>query len=410
MTIIDSMTTLVDPEYRIPAVDLYRDIHKGIRAELFAVTSTAGSIDPSDRCDRAALADHITSVAAVLESHAHHEDSIIDPVLERHLPELANEITTDHERLEAMFASVTDLAGATIDARGHRPATVAPAPPPRPRPIHQLVPRTHRPRGARRDAMASTTDRHRRDRRDARRDRRLDPARRDGPEPGVHAAGDEHRRPHRAVHRHASGRTARGVRRHDRPGSIGVATDRLRRHSPIAWRWHDEAHHLALFLCAPLLFAACGDDADATADDDASTGVLDVTLSDFSFGELPDEVAAGTRVRVDNTSESELHELVAVRLPDGDDRSVDEIVASGLDEVFSAGPPAAVLLAAPGGQQIDAVGDGVLAEPGRYLLLCTIPTGADPQEYLERPPPATAHRRSTAGRRTSSTAWSTNSS
>ena len=137
---------------------------------------------------------------------------------------------------------------------------------------------------------------------------------------------------------------------------------------------------LALFLCAPLLFAACGDDADATADD----GVLDVTLSDFSFGELPDEVAAGTRVRVDNASERELHELVAVRLPDGDDRSVDEIVASGLDDLFSAGPPAAVLLAAPGGEQIDAVGDGILAEPGRYLLVCAIPTGADPQEYLEQ--------------------------
>ncbi len=118
MTIISPDTSdvaAVDPDYRIPAVDLYRDIHKGIRAELFAVTSSAGSIDPSDRCDRAALADHITSVAAVLESHAHHEDAVIDPVLERLLPQLANEINTDHERLEAMFASVTELAGAAID-------------------------------------------------------------------------------------------------------------------------------------------------------------------------------------------------------------------------------------------------------------------------------------------------------
>ncbi len=141
---------------------------------------------------------------------------------------------------------------------------------------------------------------------------------------------------------------------------------------------------ITLLLCAPLLFAACGDDADATVDDGAHSGVLDVTLSDFSFGELPDEVAAGTRLRVENTSESELHEMVAVRLSDGDDRPVDEIVASGLDDLFSAGPPAAVLLAAPGGEQIAAVGDGVLAEPGRYLLLCTIPTGANPQEYLEQ--------------------------
>ncbi len=115
-TTLDSRDTLVEPEYQIPAIDLYRDIHKGIRAELFALTSTAGSIDPSDRCDRAALADHVTAVAAVLESHAHHEDAVIDPVLERHLPELANEINSDHERLEAMFGSITDLAGAIVDA------------------------------------------------------------------------------------------------------------------------------------------------------------------------------------------------------------------------------------------------------------------------------------------------------
>ena len=136
---------------------------------------------------------------------------------------------------------------------------------------------------------------------------------------------------------------------------------------------------IAAFMCVPVVFAACGDEPDATASD----GVLDVSLSDFSFGDLPDEVAAGTRVEIENASETELHELVAVRLADGDDRPVDEIVASGLDEVLGAGPPAAVLLAAPGGEQVDAVGDGVLAEPGRYLLLCAIPTGADPMEYLE---------------------------
>jgi len=117
-TTIDLTNTLVRPDFRIPAVDLYRDIHKGIRSELFAVTVTAASIDPSDRCDRAALAEHVTSIAGVLESHAHHEDAVIDPVLERHLPELAHEINSDHERLEAMFGSITDLAATTVDATG----------------------------------------------------------------------------------------------------------------------------------------------------------------------------------------------------------------------------------------------------------------------------------------------------
>ena len=45
---------------------------------------------------------------------------------------------------------------------------------------------------------------------------------------------------------------------------------------------------------------------------------------------------------------------------------------------------AMVLLAPPGSsEQIVAVGDGSLTEPGRYLVACFIPTGADPQAYLD---------------------------
>lgn len=133
----------------------------------------------------------------------------------------------------------------------------------------------------------------------------------------------------------------------------------------------------ALALGGAAILGACGDDTGAAED-----GVLEVTMSDFEFGDLPDEVPAGTRLVVDNVSQVELHELVAFRLPDGDERTVDEIMSAGLEELLGATPPAAVLLAAPGGEQIAAVGDGTLGEPGRYLLLCAIPTGADPEEYL----------------------------
>ena len=135
---------------------------------------------------------------------------------------------------------------------------------------------------------------------------------------------------------------------------------------------------LVLLGTSALALVGCSDD-DADAGDD----VLEVTLTDFSFGELPDEVPAGTRLQIENRSSSELHELVAVRLADDDDREVSEIVQDGIEEVLSSGPPAAVILEAPGGEPITAVGDGVLHEPGRYLLVCTIPTGADPAEYLD---------------------------
>lgn len=138
----------------------------------------------------------------------------------------------------------------------------------------------------------------------------------------------------------------------------------------------------AMLAAGALALTACGDDADAS-DDAVVDGVLSVELSDFSFGELPDEVPVGTRLTIDNVSEGELHELVALRLPDGETRSAEDIVTNGLGELLAGGPPHTVLLAAPdGGEQINAVGDGTLHEPGRYLILCAIPTGVDPAVYL----------------------------
>lgn len=134
-----------------------------------------------------------------------------------------------------------------------------------------------------------------------------------------------------------------------------------------------------------LVLGACGGDgvdeaaANAAPVDD---GVLDVVMDDFHYGDLPSAVPAGTRIQVSNDSESEIHEFVAFRLPDDDERPVDEIVAGDLGALLGGAEPTAVLLAPPGGEQIAAVGDGTLDEPGRYLILCVIPTGADPDEYL----------------------------
>ena len=133
-----------------------------------------------------------------------------------------------------------------------------------------------------------------------------------------------------------------------------------------------------LAVAAALALSACGDDGDSAVED----GVLTVEMSDFTYGDLPDEVPVGTRIAVTNESENELHEFVTYRLDDDDDREVDDIIADA-EALLTGGPPVAVLLAAPGGEQIPAVGDGTLAEPGRYVILCAIPTGADVAEYLE---------------------------
>jgi hypothetical protein len=115
MTITAPLQVRTD-EVRAVTFDLYRDIHKGIRAELFGVTLEAASIDPIDQGDRAGLAAHLTNVAALLTSHAEHEDGAIDPVLEAHRPDLAERVNADHEALERRFARVLDMADAATTA------------------------------------------------------------------------------------------------------------------------------------------------------------------------------------------------------------------------------------------------------------------------------------------------------
>jgi hypothetical protein len=152
---------------------------------------------------------------------------------------------------------------------------------------------------------------------------------------------------------------------------------------------------LALTMSAGL--AACGDDDTAEADAPSTTTTTEaaapteaeVTAVDYAFEGLPEALAAGGTLSLTNSSIAELHELVAFRLPDDEKRSVEELVGLPEEELGAlfAGEPAMVLLAPPGGgEQIEAVGDGTLSEPGRYAVFCAIPTGADPDAYLNAPP------------------------
>jgi len=117
MTITDFTTATTSP-LRLVAEDLYLNIHKGIRAELFAVTERAGSIDPADRGDRADLCGHVQRVAWLLESHAEHEDAHIQPVLEQHLPALFAQIEDDHHRLDARVRGFAERALDLVEVPG----------------------------------------------------------------------------------------------------------------------------------------------------------------------------------------------------------------------------------------------------------------------------------------------------
>ncbi len=140
---------------------------------------------------------------------------------------------------------------------------------------------------------------------------------------------------------------------------------------------------LATAAAGVLLVAGCGDDSQGS-----SPTTVEVVGVDYGYEGLPDEIVAGSDIVFRNRSETEVHEFVAVRLDDDDQRPVEELLALAPDEL---GPmlrgASSVIIAPPA---IDATpsegmvveGSATLDQPDRYAIICLIPTGADPDAYL----------------------------
>ena len=77
MTVIDRPARSIDSGV---THDLYRDVHKGIRSELFGLTSEAGRLDPGDGTARVALARRVSALRELLVSHAAHEFAEAGPL------------------------------------------------------------------------------------------------------------------------------------------------------------------------------------------------------------------------------------------------------------------------------------------------------------------------------------------
>jgi plastocyanin len=107
---------------------------------------------------------------------------------------------------------------------------------------------------------------------------------------------------------------------------------------------------------------------------------------DYAYENLPAEIEAGTTLTFTNQSTAEFHEMVVIRIPDEETRSVEELAQlpeEESDAIFANSMPALVSVAPPGEEGMPVVGDGVISEPGRYAVVCFIPIGADPQAVMD---------------------------
>jgi len=107
-----------------PTVDLYREVHKGLRLALSDLARDAGNLDPDDPSAVAAFANLFANVNMMLETHHRHEEiGNLGALLSEHLsPELTASIESAHVQADSglarISAAVADLQAGLGDVNG----------------------------------------------------------------------------------------------------------------------------------------------------------------------------------------------------------------------------------------------------------------------------------------------------
>lgn len=93
----------------MPGPDLFTLPHKALRAWIGATATALGGLDATDFARRVAVIGQLRSLLNDLAAHGHHEDDFIVPVLDRHVPDLAQRLREEHISLETAIATLCAL-------------------------------------------------------------------------------------------------------------------------------------------------------------------------------------------------------------------------------------------------------------------------------------------------------------
>src|SRR5687767_6486658 len=122
MPIEQAVMTQTDPrpdDVSVPptvALDLYREVHKGIRGSLFALCEAAGALDADDPTACEAFVARFADVDRMLTLHHDHEDGALGDLVAAVAPQFTAELAVGHDRavegLAALRRQVIVLADA----------------------------------------------------------------------------------------------------------------------------------------------------------------------------------------------------------------------------------------------------------------------------------------------------------
>jgi len=110
-----------------PRHDLYRHIHKGLRAAMFDAVQRVGSTDPADAAALGATLDQVERLLAFMNAHVRHENEHVHAAIEARTPGGARRTADDHHEhveclaaLRAQVAGMRGLAGGAAADAMHR--------------------------------------------------------------------------------------------------------------------------------------------------------------------------------------------------------------------------------------------------------------------------------------------------
>jgi len=106
------MTTTTATATTPETLDLYREVHKGLRKALFSLCEHAGSLDPADDEARKSFVVRFAEVEKMLTQHHEHEDTaFMGDLIAAKAPDLIAEVEAGHE---AIVDAVDTLRRAVI--------------------------------------------------------------------------------------------------------------------------------------------------------------------------------------------------------------------------------------------------------------------------------------------------------
>jgi hemerythrin-like domain-containing protein len=104
-------------------VDIYRRIHKALRACLCDTLARVGRMDSGDPQEVSAVLAQVRSMAAFCESHVTHENEFVHTAMEARFPGSSEAIAAEHEQHRQACRKIAALAGDIEQARSaERPA------------------------------------------------------------------------------------------------------------------------------------------------------------------------------------------------------------------------------------------------------------------------------------------------